>query len=177
MRLQPVRLLIRLGKASGPLRCKAIYLFPPVWSLIGTSPTRTEKDTNLLHLVDILIVSLGRIYNLVRLPASWLDAIGSLLTSQTRRLDSGNCPQSVKAPCQASIQGTTAFILGELLFATLLGLVVCGCNFICGLLFTGEASYSSLLFGPVAGSIAGVVAFALTFRWLLHYGNPPTSVE
>jgi hypothetical protein len=58
MRSQPVRLLIRLGKASAPLRCEAIYLFPRVWSLIGGSPTRTEKDTNLLHLVDILIVNL-----------------------------------------------------------------------------------------------------------------------
>ncbi len=78
------------------------------------------------------------------------------------------------------------YTLGEVLFATLLGLVAAtltaiaafvGAIFICARLFTGEASYSSLLFGPVAALITGVVAFILTFRWILHYGNPPASGE
>ncbi len=72
--------------------------------------------------------------------------------------------------------------LGEVLFAALLGIVVAGfvavaafvgAVLVCGYLFTGEASYSSLLWGPVGALLAGAAAFALTFRRILHHGDPP----
>ncbi len=49
--------------------------------------------------------------------------------------------------------------------------------FVCDYLFTGEASYSSLFWGPVAALIFGIAVFALTFRWILHYSNPQSSRE
>jgi len=76
---------------------------------------------------------------------------------------------------------TSRYTAGEIFFATLLGLVAAtllaiaafvGAIFVCGLIFTGEASYSSLFWGPVAALTVGVGTFALVFRGILHYGNP-----
>jgi hypothetical protein len=78
------------------------------------------------------------------------------------------------------------YTLGEIIFATLLGLVTAtftaiaafvSAIFICGYLFTGEASYSSLFWGPVAALVFGIIAFTLVFRWILHYGYPQSSRE
>jgi len=73
------------------------------------------------------------------------------------------------------------YTVGEILFATLSGVVVAAFTaiaafvaaiYICGFL-PGERSFSSLLYGPFAAVISGVIAFALIFRWILHYGNGP----
>lgn len=78
------------------------------------------------------------------------------------------------------------YTLGELFFATVSGLVAAaltalaafvGMIFACAYIFTGEASYSSLVLGPLAALIAGVVAFFAAFRWILRYGDPPANRE
>jgi len=81
---------------------------------------------------------------------------------------------------------TREHTLGEFLIAASIGLVAAafaavaafvGVIFVCARLFTGEASYSSLGLAPVSSLAAGVVVFALVFRAILHYGDPPASRE
>jgi hypothetical protein len=76
--------------------------------------------------------------------------------------------------------------LGEILIAALLGLVAAiltavaafvAAIFACAYLFPSAASNPSVVCGPVAALFCGAFAFALTFRWILHYGDHPSSRE
>jgi len=49
--------------------------------------------------------------------------------------------------------------------------------FLCSWLFTGEATESALIVGPATGLLFGVATFFAVFRWIIHYGDPPSRVD
>lgn len=87
--------------------------------------------------------------------------------------------------CQNALSNATdmrRYTVGEIAFAAIIGLVVAaltaiavfvGVIFLCARLFTGEASYSGLLYGPLAAIMTATAAFAVVFLRVLRYGNSP----
>jgi hypothetical protein len=75
---------------------------------------------------------------------------------------------------------------GELMFAiciasicALLAAVVgfVGAIFLCGRLFSGEMTEWALILAPLAALLFGAAAFDITFRWIVHYGDPPSTIQ
>ena len=73
--------------------------------------------------------------------------------------------------------------IGENVFATLLAGVAAaiaavvgfvGGIFLCGWLFTGEATESALIVGPALALVMAVAAFVIVFRKIITYGDPPS---
>ena len=49
--------------------------------------------------------------------------------------------------------------------------------FLCSWFFTGEATESALIVGPATGLLFGVATFVAVFRWVIHYGDPPSRID
>jgi hypothetical protein len=65
----------------------------------------------------------------------------------------------VLASIAAVLAGIAGFVLGIVL---------------CGRFLSGEATEWGLVFGPVTALLLGSAAFSFVFRWIVHYGNPPS---
>ena len=74
--------------------------------------------------------------------------------------------------------------LGETVVALIAGLIagllagVAGgvaASFACSELLAGETGEAALVLAPLTALALAVLAFALTFRWIVRYGNSPTN--
>jgi hypothetical protein len=92
-----------------------------------------------------------------------------------------NHPPRCKSGWAAMATSKVAPTIGELFFAIVLAsiaAVLAGISgfvlgiFLCGRFLSGEATESALVVGPTAALLFGSAAFALVFRWIVHYGDP-----